>query len=115
MNTNKDRGGHTPGPWSVERVDYELHGMDASYEVTAGRRVVVQTHMREIKSEGNFLAEDAANCRLIAAAPDLLEALEGIIADDNPTLIELNERLEAGRAAISKARGQSSPSPRSQP
>jgi hypothetical protein len=68
--------GHTPGPWSVERVDYELHGMDASYEVTAGRSVIVQTHMREIQSEGDLLATDGANCRLIAAAPELLEALE---------------------------------------
>lgn len=65
----------TPGPWAAERVDYELHGLDASFEVNADFRAVVQTHMREIKSEGDWLTEDEANAKAIAAVPAMIEAL----------------------------------------
>jgi hypothetical protein len=83
---------HTPGPWKV-REDY------------AGSMSVV--------SHDHFLArvgppnteQSAANARLIAAAPDLLEALrefvesfEGCYADGEPAMIK-------AQAAIAKATG----------
>jgi len=51
-------------------------------------------------------AEDAANARLIAAAPDLLAALQAIVngnvyGDSD----EWNRRIDAGFAAIAKATG----------
>lgn len=95
--------GTTPGPWSVERVDYDLYGLDASFEVNAGRMTVVQTHMREIKREGEWLAVDEANCNLIAAAPDLYAALDAM-ASEYGHLHSLSGDM--ARAALSRARGE---------
>ena len=62
---------HTPGPWeAAERGDY--FDLDGNSRVILGddRRIAIVQHSgREA---------DAANTRLIAAAPDLLDALEAI-------------------------------------
>ena len=92
----------TPGPWSVERIDYDLHGLDVSFEVSAGMRTVVQTHMREIKSEGEWIEQDEANCRLIAAAPELYAAVEALMSRDW-TFAEAEAKA---LAALAKARGE---------
>lgn len=61
---------HTPGPWSIFRdgdnliiETIPLNRFSAIAEITGGRG----------------LEEDEANARLIAAAPELLEALEQIL------------------------------------
>jgi predicted metal-dependent phosphoesterase TrpH len=97
--------GWTSGPWTVERVDYDLHGLDASFEVNAGFKTVVQTHMREIKRESEWLAEDEANCHLIAAAPCLYEALDRL---HSAVGRNVNVHLAALAAvkALSRARGE---------
>ena len=69
---------HTPGPWRVKRIDYP-RGMDVSFEVLAGREeLVVQTIMREVGKgwRDDIIATDAANSKLIAAAPDMFAALQ---------------------------------------
>lgn len=84
--------GHTPGPW---RLDHE--------------RTIVDAH-------GNKLAEtwpphpDALpDARLMAAAPDLLDALTRYVLADcekqghSLYAHEHNQRLDAARAAIRKA------------
>lgn len=48
--------------------------------------------------------EGSANAQLIAAAPDLLAALEGTI-DDDMDMVKWASRVKAARAAINKARG----------
>lgn len=73
---------HTPGEWTAERIDYSK-GLDVSFEVTSGRRVIAGTYMREIKREAYLIAEDEANARRIVAC---VNACEGI-----PT-----EALESG-------------------
>jgi hypothetical protein len=92
---------HTPGPWNIERpllndnIAITVDGI-----VTAECLAVVLTGTRE-------LPEDTANAHLIAAAPELLEALEALLADQE-TMREpyRNEALcESARAAIAKARG----------
>ena len=57
--------GHTPGPWR-----HSLPHADGSYVVVArcGRRVGVLDRLAD--------AQDARNAELIAAAPDMLAALE---------------------------------------
>lgn len=50
------------------------------------------------------------NARLIAAAPDLLEALEAVSAGarmEPPTSETMRAAIDQARAAIAKARGQS--------
>jgi hypothetical protein len=66
---------HTPRPWKQEAVEYK-RGEDAYYEVRGPKgELICQTIVREISTESSALKEDDFNTRLIAAAPDLLEAL----------------------------------------
>lgn len=59
---------HTPGPWT-------RCVSDQGYSVIAG-------YLQICELPKILDAECEANARLIAAAPDLLAALEGLIADD---------------------------------
>jgi hypothetical protein len=91
---------HTPGPWAVSDGD-----------VTNESGIVIAT----VQRAGN--GETVPNCRLIAAAPDLLEALEAVLAMHcMPTEPKRTYRDNAGamdkaRAALAKARGANSTSP----
>jgi hypothetical protein len=66
---------HTPGPWIYYA---DLPSTDPNWHIvtTANKmRVLANVHIEP----GN--AMDEANARLIAAAPDLLEALKGLLSD----------------------------------
>lgn len=94
---------HTPGPWSyskstdgwsytinihqAENAEYTPDWSDVAFCTCKGERQGIQE----------------ANARLIAAAPDLLAALELIMESYDLNLDEIN----AARAAIAKARGES--------
>lgn len=86
---------HTPGPWGV------LIG-DAGPIVFAGNKGnMVATCLRQITS-----AEREANARLIAAAPELLTALEVLVDLQNQAAIPHSKIAAAfgeARAAIAKA------------
>ncbi len=59
---------HTPGPWEVDSA----HGTDAVY-------VLSENHLiAHVIAHGDG-TDDAANARLIAAAPDLLEACQAAL------------------------------------
>lgn len=108
---------HTPGPWifSPERDTHDsiIHTADAvekhGYIGADNGGVVGSSEWIWIKDE---------DARLIAAAPDLLEALEGAIGALEQDLDAGRDsgdadweglafqRLEAARAAIAKARGE---------
>jgi len=96
---------HTPGPWTL--VDggrhwnnpiidnYRIHTVptDKGFDITTG-------------NYGELLVEhiyEEADARLIAAAPELLEALKGVIRVADRATVE----FDAARAAIAKAEGQS--------
>jgi hypothetical protein len=87
---------HTPGPWRIEH--------DHDITIYSGDVPLVHT-MGDEASE--------ANARLIAATPDLLEALKDIVEDlearwdmsdrrTNPGIVSC---VEKGRHAIAKAEG----------
>lgn len=91
---------HAPGPWSINRTHVlsTVHGK---------RYLVANVHNVNFTKEAN-----AANARLIAAAPDLLAALELIIrANDAPPGATIGEAVvcqsyaQLARAAIAKATG----------
>ena len=65
--------GHTPGPWSQgDRLHYEdVTGPQGDL----GRPLIA----RAIYSNGNDPDEQKANARLIAAAPELLDACQRLI------------------------------------
>ncbi len=87
---------HTKGPWTAS-------GFDEEY-----------TDQINIKGDGFYVAaaiwmgnpgEQEANARLIAAAPELLEALEAVLqqVDDDSSYEEMRADI---RAAIAKATGE---------
>jgi len=94
---------HTPGPWTYYLASKHYpNGSDNDY----GRIVWAIGHGEVAQTPGRLLdTEDEANARLIAAAPDLLEALEQVVNlldyDDD----SLGARMVA-RAAILKATGE---------
>jgi len=89
---------HTPGPWVAECVG------DTGGENPADVYMVFTAD----GYAGIAGAMSEGNARLIAAAPDLLAAVNGYMAWADPEIChddELNAILESFRAAIAKATG----------
>lgn len=85
---------HTPGPWEAGQYGN-------SFIVTAKGGMYDVAVVRNIGNEDN-----AANARLIAAAPDLLEALRQLRDAFIVTSVEMQaDAMRAARAAIAKATG----------
>jgi len=99
---------HTPGPWSVAPIR-EQFGTEYCIQFTTpdGDKGMIVYSMPKGASNCEVGAELTANARLIAAAPDLLEACEALDEWDG-SLGEGCEALEdariAARAAITKAK-----------
>lgn len=109
---------HTPGPWRVEAGttliwgncnpdDHSTRGM--GYPIAEAR-----INPSGNWSTGPYADEGEANARLIAAAPDLLEALESIVlmqaenrGDGVKTHLALSHLCVTAQAAIARARGES--------
>jgi hypothetical protein len=90
---------HTPGPW---HLDDEAQ---PDYVFSRDMKMIAT-----LRGEGDELPL-IANARLIAAAPDLLEALEHMVAVSNwATTIQSEEQYDAmitkAEAAIRKAKGE---------
>ena len=101
---------HTPGPWTYDQGQYADWGCvkDASGFLVAKSVVPYGTDQNACRRERIDPCE--ANARLIAAAPDLLEALETLesMPDERSIHDISNEELaawEKARAAIAKAKG----------
>ena len=94
-----DTTAHTPGPWTMEPCP---DGIDIY--APKGRICMLN---RDEPEEGNGLDLNAC---LIAAAPDLLAALEtlmGLIEMTGPRCIsDYAHPISAARAAIAKAKGE---------
>jgi hypothetical protein len=96
---------HTPGPWAAlpeecDRAYIRIRGqkLGCRYKVANVLTLVYEgVHEREAE-------ETRANARLIAASPELLEALELCAA----ALPAYSEEAKAARAAIAKATGEQS-------
>lgn len=89
---------HTPGPW-------EAHFEEAYYVTGPDRgRVAMMLNLKGAHGLGGRRTgeESAANARLIAAAPELLAALECLCSFDKPLI---QEDWDNARAAIAKAKG----------
>ena len=92
---------HTPGPWMKS-----THGGISKYSIwsSSGQHIADTNTTKSIGFE-----RCAANASLIAAAPDLLEALEDCVAVMDRELAGLKviqPELSAARAAIAKATGE---------
>ena len=101
-------GQHTKGPWTVS--------IPGGQTALNGRRVTVTARGSMIADlDWNSPAENMANARLIAAAPDLLAALEAIFAEcvlvhrfggESYNQPAATAAEEAARAAIALAKGE---------
>lgn len=116
MTDTNTRPQHTPGPWTLTVGCYPR---DSVWDADGQREVCPMVW-------GNDAEEIDANARLIAAAPDLLAALENAAASvavhaatarhaalaginpvaNNGLAAELERNVEHYRAAITKARGE---------
>lgn len=90
---------HTPGSWSLGDLDHN------------GQRVVRAEHIEVATCwhhcVGGLEAQMEANARLIAASPDLLEALDWLVGclGDGSLQNDGGFYLAKARAAIAKATG----------
>jgi hypothetical protein len=87
---------HTAGPWHIARFEA------STVEIRNERGLIVA-------EVGDSSVEDEADARLIAAAPELLEALDILVANLTNDLecdghrAEDDVRVKLARAAIAKA------------
>ncbi len=95
---------HTPGPWLIRQGDEWTRDVVTDHgELPDGSRNHWNVASANIQRE-----ECVDNLRLIAAAPDLLEALKacaGICAGESMSKSSLIRALEMARSAIAKATG----------
>jgi hypothetical protein len=88
---------HTPGPWKVSRR-FDVY-QDTQTLGVGGTFVASTKGISELPESVNEVCE--ADAKLIAAAPDLLKALQDILIFDSAL------SQENARAAIRKAIGES--------
>lgn len=92
---------HTPGPWS-----YRETGSSDTYAIECNL-----SHMKHLSTEERVARVETlneANARLIAAGPDMLEALEfveRILNSRSGQDMGLSQAFEIVQAAIRKTRG----------
>ena len=82
---------HTPGPWTVAEDD--INGQ----AIVRGRHTEIATCWHHCL--GSLEIQMRANARLIAAAPDLLEACQTLA-----TLRDTDDWIATGRLAVKQAR-----------
>ena len=108
---------HTPGPWFTA-MDYECETLVRAGDSKTGMRVATTfaSHAEQANAEARLkrIRINEANARLIAAAPELLEALDQlagnaeiarfmIVDEDGVVSSALWDTIQQARAAIKKA------------
>lgn len=103
---------HTPGPWRLKagrNIGNTIEGYSGrrGFEGDDGYRTVALYQSCEPTGlRAEEVVNATANARLIAAAPEMLEALQEIVAAaDGDWWEQLDATLEKSRAAIAKATG----------
>lgn len=102
---------HTPGPWTIGKVSHKKQRVDIDSlhaDPTVGhqtwRGLARAYGCNDMPAEGT--AAMLANARLIAAAPELLEAIETLVEHFEYYIGDNECRpIENARAAIAKASG----------
>ena len=100
---------HTPGPWIVED-EAEIWGGQQVLAVVDGEgdEVAAAIYWPAVAEIGGK-AESWKNAHLIAAAPELLAALERLDWEMNERVLSYEGLHNIIRAAILKARGEAGP------
>lgn len=111
-------GRHTPGPWAVNETRYNRDYRTCLNVMTADGLLFVAAVSCDPHTDS---AQMRANARLIAAAPELVEALRGLLGyeghmvwcghgDDmsKPCVCSLDSKQVAARALLAKIDGEAS-------
>lgn len=118
-----EKAKHTPGPWKTyglaiyteAKRKHWVSPRDPKQSLIANARDNWLDDPENIDDNPPFMAEAEANARLIACAPELLEALEAVLFSAEAMKEERDgingysgepESFRVARAAIAKARGE---------
>jgi len=93
---------HTPGAWYAVSGN-AVHDKLATFDANGVRTGDTPNRICKVEYPYSDDAGQAANASLIAAAPDLLEALRGVLQQFAKRLRV--DSVERARAAIAKAEG----------
>lgn len=109
MKAKTEAAKHTPGPWAAEPCARHKRGHFIVANVGDNRRRIGYSYS-DVRNM--FVGEEAANARLLAAAPDLLAACEGLLAvcfdylpHDQQSDANFGPALRAAYAAVNWAKG----------
>ena len=103
---------HTMGPWSVDPLSFNISAIDEKgyvriADVRGWGHYTGKGHGAWGFSEAKALEIQLANARLIAAAPEMLETLEKVLAWLDPlgcSLMTFGDMVTCVERAIKKAR-----------
>lgn len=116
MATEAEKIEHTPGPWTIEDpmgADIGLSVVQCGLEAYEWEFIAMVSRSDWVDGahmgRQHFISpeEQIANARLIAAAPDLLDALRGLVnaVGRKPSIV--HEAVRKAEVIISKAEGRS--------
>ena len=96
-----------PGPWAVMRLEVDRKGWEWTVQLKAKFDERLDPfHAPSVIDGSGWMQEGTA--RLISAAPDLYEALEGFVKRTRGLSSPPPECLVKAEAALAKARGETS-------
>lgn len=91
---------HTKGPWLYRKADQAVN--EQEYYIASDSGVIGYWKGGKSWHDDDQWVLTEADAKLIAAAPDLLEALQSIIINADPRLFS-DGQLEQAKRAIAKA------------
>jgi hypothetical protein len=98
------KGKMTPGPW---KVDEEIDFVDGCIAIVDAGSVIAHVEYWPHEEDDELMEQGKANAQAIAAVPDMIEALQHIMAmHDDAYLIghpEWHEIVKESGAALEKA------------
>ena len=98
------RARHTTGPWRAQGTEIIQAGPREAWQLKVAILPTTIDPRPTVGAAAKSLLERDANARLIAAAPELLAALEKLCADKYLADPINAERMREARAAIARAR-----------
>lgn len=101
---------HTPGPWMFDKDNVGVNRASGYGILNSEGTIGVTVHLKHLGfvTPDELIENAEANARLIAAAPELLVALEDMVKNDYASKQPGHfQRTEKARAAIAKAKGES--------
>ena len=94
----EQKAAHTPAPWLIE---WNVAQGGEGHYITDSNDMGELSRIAAVLFHDDADGETRANARLLAAAPDLLAALIGVVKVADRATVE----FDAARAAIAKAEG----------